>query len=217
MKKIFLQILFLCFPVFLIAQVMPPQGEKTYSLNDTTVASEDFNPEEVKDAILKKRFRVSVEVGATFGASPYYGSYFGTYLAPHLSYDITPRFTLSGGVSLANYYGISNFTPEYTAMPMTSIYIEGAYKLTNNLAVYGAVHQQIDLLNVPGQAQNNTYNLNSTSVRMGFKYKLSDNVFIQGEVGFSNRPYNPYFGGYQPNPFASPIMNRRSNPFIDPF
>ncbi len=229
MNKILFQILILCFPAFLLAQIPPPQGDNGASQADTTLkASEKFNPEEVKDAILNKRFRVSVEVGATFGGSPYYGSYFGTYIAPHLSYDITPRFTLSGGVSLANYYSINNSGPENAGlnmypgfgMPTTSVYVEGAYKLTDNFAVYGAVHQQIDLLNIPGQTQNNTnYNFNGTSVRMGFNYKISDNVFIRGEVGFSNQPYryNPYYGGFQADPFSSPMMNQRRDPFSNPF
>ncbi len=224
MKKILFQILALCFPVVLLAQVPPPQSSSGILKSDTTLgASENFNPEEVKDAILKKRFRVNVEVGATFGGSPYYGNYFGTYLAPNLSYDFTPRFTLRGGISLANYYSIGN-TPEYAGMgfgrPMSSIYVEGEYRLTDNLSVYGAVHQQIDLLNFPDQSRDNTnFNFNGTSARMGFKYKVSENVFIQGEVGISNRPYmyNPYFGGYQPDPFASPMMNRGHNPFNDPF
>ncbi len=227
MKKIFFQIVIIFLPFFLSAQVSPPQGNKEGEADTTVSASENFNPEEVKEAILKKRFRVSVEVGATFGGSAYYGSYFGTYIAPRLSYDFTPRFTLSGGISLANYYGIGNSTPEFGGMnmyngygmPVSSVFIEGSYRLTDNLAVYGAVHQQIDLLNMPGQTQNNSnYNFNGTSVRMGFKYKVSDNVFIQGEVGISNRPrYNPYFGGYQPDPFASPMMNRRHDPFNDTF
>ena len=228
MKKIFFQILILCVPVFLWAQVPPPQEGGRDSLRDTTLqAPENFNPEEVKDAILKKRFRVNVEVGATFGGSSYYGSYFGTYIAPRLSYDFTSRFTLSGGVMLASYYGIGNNGPEYAGMnmyngygmPVSSVFIEGSYRLTDNLAVYGAVHQQIDLLNFPSQGQNNTnYNFNGTSVRMGFKYKVSDNVFIQGEVGISNQPrYNPYFGGFQPDPFATPGMNRGHDPFNSPF
>ena len=228
MKKIFFQIVVLFLPVLLMGQVAPPQGNNVNLQTDTTVkAAENFNPDEVKDAILKKRFRVSVEVGATFGSSTYYGSYFGTYVAPHLSYDISPRFTLSGGISLASYYGIGNNGLEYSGMnmypgygmPMTSVYVEGAYKLTDNLMVYGAVHQQIDLLNVPGQTQNNTnYNFNGTSARMGFKYKVSDNVFIQGEVGISNQPYyNPYFGGYRPDPFSTPMMNQHRDPFNDPF
>jgi len=229
MKKIFFQIVIIFLPFFLSAQVPPPQEDSGNTLYDTTLqASENFNPEEVKEAISKKKLRVNVEVGATFGGSSYYGSYFGTYIAPRLSYDFTPRFTLSGGISLASYYGIGNNGPEYAGMnmysgygmPTSSVFIEGSYRLTENLAVYGAVHQQIDLLNIPGQTQNNTnYNFNGTSVRMGFKYKVSDNVFIQGEVGFSNQPYryNPYYGGFQSDPFSSPMMNQRRDPFNNPF
>ena len=90
-------------------------------------------------SITKKKLRFSVEFGTAFGASRY-GSSFGTYVAPHFSYPLSKRFTISAGAYIAGVSPISqtepltmNGYPYSPIYPRSVIYAEGAYQLTNNI------------------------------------------------------------------------------------
>ncbi len=163
-------------------------------------------------SITKRRLRFSVEFGTAFGASRY-GSSFGTYVAPHFSYPLSKRFTISAGAYIAGVSPISQIEPvtmnryPYSPLyPRSLIYAEGSYQLTNNLIVSGTVYREVNAFNqnpaYPG------YNNGLRGVIMGVDYKISDHAFIRGEIEFSNgrRSY-----------FNDPFMNPASSRMFDPF
>jgi hypothetical protein len=158
---------------------------------DTAVSySSDFDPDEIMNYIQNKKMSLSVEVGTSFGTAPGYGSYFSTYLAPHLSYQLSPKFTLSGGLKLINYQGGFDYfgsdylyrpTGNYVYRPVSLVYMEGAYRINDNLTFTGAAYHQIDTFKNPAG-----FNNNLKGIIMGVDYKIGENAWIRGQVEFSN-------------------------------
>jgi len=189
-------------------------GEEDSLLTNTS----NFNPDEISKYIQDKKLRLNVEVGTSFGTAPGYGSYFSTYIAPHLSYQLSEKFTLSGGVKLVNYQ--SNFDNYHQDMyyrpmgniayrPVSLVYLQGAYRLNENLTFTGTAYHQIDTFKDPAG-----YNNELKGIIMGVDYKIGENAWIRGQVEFSNGYRG--FGNY---PGIDPWQNRFSPAgiFNDPF
>ena len=164
-------------------------------------------------SITKRKLRFSVEFGTAFGASRY-GSSFGTYVAPHFSYPLSKRFSISAGAYIAGVSPIARTEPvtmngyPYSPLyPRSLIYAEGAYQLTNNLTVSGTVYREVNAFNqnpaYPG------YNAGLRGVIMGVDYKINDHAFIRGEIEFSNGRRS-YFN----DPFMNPAGSRGFDPFF---
>ena len=192
---------------FLNAQVFNPYVEKT----DTLAYTDSRNPEAYK----KPAF--SVQMGTVFGFSKVYGNSFGTFISPRLSYPMSKRFTLSSGMTF--YRNTGNYinspfdgTTSPAAFSGSLLFVEGAYKLNENLTLTGAAFHDINLQkNNPSFKQNPAFeNESYKGVIMGAHYKLGENVFIEGSVEFSNGR-NPYLQ----SPFMRSPFSPSYNPYLD--
>lgn len=212
MKNIFTFIFILGF-LTSFGQIVPPGAQETAVKSDT--AGSAIDKQEIESAFQPRKLKFNLEFGTTFGASKH-GSYFGTYVSPHFSYPINQRFTISvggyfSGISPIN-QGEQNMMFGYPYGGLLSrsyVYVEGAYRVTENLTFTGAVYKQVNLFNsaqqpVPG------YNNDIRGFKMGVDYKIGDHIFIRGEVEVSNDP-NPY----SRSPFNYPAGNRMYDPFFN--
>jgi hypothetical protein len=144
-----------------------------------------------------------LNMGGTFVASPWYKG-FSTYVAPEFSFAVTPRFFLSGGVRVEQFFpsGAPSPGPEggQTAgyRPATSLffYASGTYLIRPNFSVTGTIMKNLDLnKNISPFARNyNYYAPDSYSLR--FDYQLSRNIHLGAEFRYMNyNNYNPYYPG----------------------
>ena len=190
----------------LIASSVLGQGyynNETAPKADTLVIATDdseINHKEIADIIQKRKVRVNVEVGTTFGTTFGNGSYFGTYISPHITVPVTNRFSLRTGGYLLNSQALNNnnessfyspYNPFSNGLTRTFVYVEGAYRLTENLTITGAAYKEFNVFNKPPPGVvSGDYDYEG--IIMGVDYKIGENVFIRGQIEFSNgrSPYN---------------------------
>ncbi|MCD4665887.1 MAG: hypothetical protein K8R68_11510 [Bacteroidales bacterium] len=209
------------FPVFLMGQV-----SEDYFIQQETDSTayniSDFDAEEIENYIKEKKLKVKLEAGTFFGTNFGAGNNYGAYLAPHISYPISPKFSINAGAILSSTYGNLYYEPVYGGAHLgypgnfnrTFIYVEGAYQLNEKVTLTGAVYKEINFLN-NSKTTMSTNNYDYQGMIMGIDYKLGENVYIRGQVEFSNgaNPYRnrSYFNpgnSFSPSPF---------NGFHDPF
>ena len=92
-----------------------------------------------------KRMQTHVTIGTQFTNSSWYGSGLSTFISPSISYRVSPRFTLGGGVSISN-TTLFNYRPWYEVGPSQTydanftralIYLEGSYRVPTGLRSRG--------------------------------------------------------------------------------
>jgi hypothetical protein len=157
-----------------------------------------------------------IQMGSQFTTSSY-GSGFSTFVAPHLTYGISKRFSISGGISLVNTtlngYSYNPWSSEKNSFSgnftTALVYISGQYQLNNRLTISGTAYKQFGLFgNTPG------YNYSSMNdahgIYMNVSYKVADNVHLEAGFGYS-KGYNPYqiFGN-------DPFYSGSTDPFFHP-
>ncbi|MCB0806579.1 MAG: hypothetical protein KDC05_12335 [Bacteroidales bacterium] len=192
-----------------------------------SIFSQDFNPylnrndtliSENSSQVLKtQKPSFSLEMGTVFGFSKVYGNSFGTFVSPRISYPLSKRFSISTGMTLyrnTGNYVYSPFDQSLTAGGFSGslLFVEGAYQMNENLTLTGAAFHDINLSRKPPSVRQNSAMFNDSykGVMMGAKYKLGDNVFIEGQVEFSNGR-NPYLH----SPFNRSSMSPAYHPFVD--
>lgn len=170
--------------------------------------------DEMEAFLAKRKVKFNLEFGTSFAANKY-GSYFGTYVAPHITYPVSSRFSLSAG---GYFTGVTPMTqgeqvglvgyPYGSLNTRSYLYVEGAYRLTENLTVTGAAYKEVNLFN----QTNSGYPASQYESRgfiMGVDYQVSDHVFIRGQVEVSNGQ-----GPYHYAPFMNPARSRFNDPFF---
>jgi hypothetical protein len=158
-----------------------------------------------KDSLkVKDKIHYNFTVGAGFGYSSNVGEYFSTYYSPSISYDVSPRFRLTGGftyvnssvdgiplISDNNYSFFSGNISQYYS------FIEGTYQLSDRLTVGGSLFYDFskyqDVAGNTMQQQNDLSNLGGSAF---VRYKVGKSMFIEAEVRVNDRsPFrNSFFG-----------------------
>lgn len=219
MKNYFLYFILLM-PFLLSGQT----GLVNYSNSDSAIivkdSHSDFNEEEIESYLKENKMKFRLSAGAFAGTSFGSGEYFGTYVTPQINYRLSPKFTLTAGMTLTNTFGnpynyylaeggngypSANFTRSF-------LYASGAYQLNERLVLSGTVYKAINLFN------QNTFSTKSSAgdyqgMIMGVDYKIGKNIFIQGQIEISNNPYQHY---HQPGFYYNSIGNSlfgTPNPF----
>lgn len=192
--------------IFLLIETVQGQSDAAFRADTLEVAYDNpnFDKSDIESYLQKKKLKVNVEVGTTFGTSFGSGSYWGTYIAPHVSYPVSNRFTLKTGGYLLNTYGINNnysegviypYNPFSGNMTRTFLYVEGAYKLNENITLTGAAFKEFNVFNEPSP-NSSGQNYDYEGFIMGVDYRLGNNVFIRGQVEISNgrspNRYSPF-------------------------
>ena len=201
--------------VFTATLLYSQEGQDTVAiLHEGQHTKSTINHEEINKQLQKDKLQFNLEFGTSVGGNKY-GAYAGTYVSPRITYPVSNRFSLSlGGYftgitplnQAENSAGIAY--PYGSFLTRSFIYVEGAYRLTENLIVTGAAYKEVDLFNaqrapVPG------YNFDSQGFIMGVDYKIGDHVFIRGQVEVSNGNGSRYR-----SPFMNPVGGRMHDPFF---
>ena len=164
------------------------------------------------------QLHVGVQVGTQFTTTSGYGSGLSTFLSPTLTYPVSRRFSVSGGISIVNtsLYGVKPWYsyPEQKSVPgysgnftQATLWVSGQYMLSDRLTLTGTAYKTIDVLgDKPGYYP--FYNNNPQGAYLNVGYKIGNNMHIEagfgyskGSYGYNYDPYNPVFGTSNNNPF----------------
>jgi hypothetical protein len=213
--RIWLVVLF--FPLLTLAQQSPVILSEEPSSNDTSSA---INPTpRLKTGFTAKKISSGVQFGSSFTSFGNYGSAFSTSISPYLSYPISKRFSVSGGITFTNtsMFGIKPFyaSTETTSMNgnFTSalLYVSGDYLVNDRLRISGTLYKEINLYNsVP-----TNFPYSKPEVQGGYMkvdYKVFENFHIEAGFGFSQggSPYNSYQSVF---PYQNTGFPYSSSPF----
>jgi hypothetical protein len=189
--------------------------------NDTLPPSATATSNATNNNILPlHQLHVGVQLGSVFATTSGYGSGFSTYLSPILTYPVSRRFSISGGISVTNtqLYGVKPFYPfaEGSSFPgftgnltQTTLWVSGQYLLSDRITLTGTLFKTISL---SGQQLINSpfYNNNPQGGYLNIGYKVSNNMHI--EAGFG---YTKGYNGYYYNPYNSIFGSSNINPFFN--
>jgi hypothetical protein len=146
-----------------------------------------------------------------------YGSGLSTFLSPTLTYPVSKRFIVSGGISFVNtsLYGykpcfFSSEEKSYTGnITQAMLWVSGQYLLGDRITITGTAYKTIDIFGEkPGNSSffkndpqggylNVGYKVsNNMHIEAGFGYSRGSNGYSFGNpfnTGFGSSPYDPYF------------------------
>lgn len=156
----------------------------------------------------KDKISYGFETGVGFGGSKNSGNYFSTYYKPSVSYQLSPKWQLRGGLMYQNsqvnnfsLYTDRGYVPFQGSISEYYAYLEARYQMTERLKVGGALYYNMtNFNNMNGLAVTNTGNpMDRIGGAVNFEYKVGDNMFIMGEVRVNDQ-YTPFrnngWGGF---------------------
>lgn len=194
-KKAFITTVFL----FLIAAV---NGQITRYDTISTQKFTGFQP---------GKFDYGLSLGSQFSTTTGYGSALTSYVAPTISYNLTKRFRIGGGITYIN-TNLFNTRPLYGAEGTQSIsgnystglvHINGTYLVSNKLTLSGSAFKAFPISSEP--LPYNPYNPISSKgaqgVNFNIDYKITENFHIQAGFGYSSGVNPLYSNSYYQNPF----------------
>jgi len=171
-----------------------------------------------------KRLKTNVMIGTQFSGSSYYGTGLTTFISPSISYRVSPRFSVSGGLTVSN-TSLFNYRPWYAAegsspfdanFSKALIYLEGTYRISERLSISGAGFKEFTITdNSPFYnplSKNEPY-----GIYLNAQYKIAERAYFQVGFGYTSG-YSPYMGSpmYDPSPFSGGTFS--PSPFQqDPF
>jgi len=150
-------------------------------------------PSYKKDTTKKKVF-TNIAIGSSVMSSGNNSYSFNTYINPTISYQLTPRFSVSMGLmavqSNINNYTYYNYegqvkTVNYSGM--SAYYtLQGAYQLSEKIRVYGGVMvgtESMDFLgtNIPNSTNNKHH---PKAYQIGFEYKIGEHSSLNFEFQY---------------------------------
>lgn len=167
------------------------------------------------------KLHVGVQVGTEFMTTSGYGSGLSTFLSPTLTYPVSKRFVLSGGISVVNttlygvkpYYSLGgeNPTPGFSGnITQTTLWVSGQYLLSDRITLTGTAYKTMDVL---GDAPKYTpfYKNNPQGAYLNVGYKINDFMHIEAGFGYSKGNYGSAFG----NPYGSGFGSSNFDPFFN--
>lgn len=209
MKFIFIHIL-----LFFLAFNQLKAQETTLSPEDDYVLP--FDSLKIKD---KMHVQFSTGVGMSFSNN--HGSSTSMYYSPSVSYSVSPKLEVSGGMTyinseVSNFRTINDFGYQPFSGNISQYYtqIAAKYQLNERLKIGGSVFYNMTEFNSTAFAQSKpTSSFDRVGYSAFFEYKISEKTYLQGEIRIndSNRNFfNNSFGShgffYQDSPtFGSPF------------
>jgi len=175
-----------------------------------------FDEKEIENYLKEQKLKLNLKAGAFFGTGFGSGEYYGTYVSPEINYRVSPRFTVKTGISVIQSFGTQpglmmyEATPGSPSAPSTRslIYASGTYKLNERLMISGTVYKSFNTFN--GKSSNPASKIyDYQGVIMGIDYKVGRNIFIQGQIEFSDSPYSRYsypYSGFG-HGYGDPVHN----------
>lgn len=146
------------------------------------------------------KLHVGVQAGTEFMATSGYGSGFSTFLSPTLTYPVSTRFLVSGGISVVN-TSLNGYRPWYSPetnsfsgnITQTTLWVSGQYLLNDRLTLTGTAWKTIDFT---GNHSGNypVYKTNPEGAFFKVGYKVTDNFHIEAGFGYSQGSHGYYYG-----------------------
>lgn len=157
------------------------------------------------------KFDYHLSLGSQFTTASGYGSDFTSFVSPGISYNISKRFRLGGGITYINtsLINVHNWATGDAAPGISGNYstgminINGTYLVNNRLTLSGSAFKAFPISSEP--LPYNPYNPISSKgahgVNFNIDYKIADNFHIQAGFSYSEG-VNPYYrNSYYQNPF----------------
>jgi hypothetical protein len=153
----------------------------------------------------KMHFNFSTGVGMSFSES--LGSSTSMYYSPNVSYEVSPRLDVSGGMTYIN-SNVSNFRTlnDFGYRPFSGnisqyyTYVAARYQLNERLKIGGSVFYNMTELNTSAFTQNQrTSAFEKVGYSAFFEYKIGENAYLQGEI----RVNDMNRGGFGMDPFGT--------------
>ena len=147
------------------------------------------------------KLHVGVQAGTEFMTTSGYGSGFSTFLSPTLTYPLSKRFLISGGISVVN-TSFNGYRPYYFPetgsfsgnLTQTTLWVSGQYLLNDRLTITGTAWKTFDITgNKPGNYP--FYKTNPQGAYFNVGYKVTDNFHIEAGFGYSQGSHG-YYNGY---------------------
>lgn len=182
--------------VFLIFAGFALQAQDDFFLGDV--------PKEVKTAEPAPKIKPAFKTSSSVSIIDRNSTIFSQTLAPEVKFPVAKKMNLKIGtqVSFSQINGLKPFGPkgktENMRLVTNSYYIVGDYIVNQNFKITGGLNYSINNLRFDGEGK--PIQMDNKDMRIGFEYKLRENVRIYGEFGISNG-MNPLF--YKNN---SPFM-----------
>ena len=171
----------------------------------------DRQQEQEKDGEPGIRLHYSINMGGSFMTSPWYKG-FSSWVAPEISYAVTPRFFVSGGVRVEQF-----FPSGHTSLPAGGeqvvpggpsthllLYGSGTYLIRPNFSVTGTIIKNLDI-NKNLSPYGRSFNYVPDSYSLRFDYQLGHNIHLGAEFRYMNYDnYNPFYPGAMYGPYGRP-------------
>ena len=161
------------------------------------------------------KLHTGIQAGTEFFTTSGNGSGFSTFLSPTLTYPVSKRFLVSGGISIVN-TSFNGYRPFYSFpeekswtgnITQATLWFSGQYQLNNRLTLTGTAYKTFTILGEkPGASS--FYKINPQGAYFNVGYRISDNIHIDAGFGYSQGssdtfgyPGNRGFGSSYYNPF----------------
>jgi hypothetical protein len=160
-----------------------------------------------------KKFDYGLTLGSQFTSVSGYGSSLNTYVTPRVSYNLSNRFRIGGGISIiqTNYFNAGSwFHNEQTRgsngnYTSALVFVDGQYIVNKRLTIYGSAFKQIPITQdpLPYNPFNPVSSKGAQGINFNVGYKVGEHMYIQAGFRYSDG-VNPYSA----DPFhQSPFMN----------
>jgi hypothetical protein len=164
------------------------------------------------------KLHIGIRAGTEFMTTSGYGSGLSTFLSPTLTYPVSRKFQLSGGISVVNtsYYGLKSYYSSSEGnsfsgdITQAMLWVSGQYLLGNRITITGTAYKTFDIMGPkPGSY---FYKNNPQGAYLNVGYKISDHMQIEAGFGYSqgSRGYSygyPGLHGFGSSGF-DPFFNR---------
>lgn len=157
------------------------------------------------------KFDYGLSLGSQFSTTSGYGSALTTYVAPTLSYNLSKRFRIGGGITYVN-TNLFNAQAWYSSESTQGIngnystgiiHLNGTYLVSNKLTLSGSAFKAFPISAEP--LPYNPYNPISSKgahgVNVNIDYKVTENFHIQAGFGYSSGVNALYSNSYYQDPF----------------
>jgi hypothetical protein len=157
------------------------------------------------------KLHVGIQVGTQFTTTSGYGSGFSTYFSPTLTYPVSKRFLVSGGVSVVNtslygykpYYSFPEGQSYSGNFTQATLWVSGQYLLSDRLTITGSAYKTFDVLgDTPGNSR--FYRTTPQGAYFNVGYKIYNLMHIEAGFGYSQGSYGNYWGYPGIHGFGSP-------------
>jgi hypothetical protein len=165
-----------------------------------------------------QKIKFGFQAGTSFSSFGNGFSLFSNQISPHLSYQVSPKFSLEIGTTISNYN--TGNTPVFSLSgdPMSasfmgiSGYAAGRYLVNDRLSISGTVYRESSVM--PGLSVNPAaFEFLNQGIGVGFDYKISDKFSFGAGIQM-RQTNNPWGGSYLNNPYHRSLLGRPDR-FLD--